>query len=111
MNLTNEEIFALNMLFRDKSIFSESILSQQDRVKVLERQGTGVGYFTKIEFPEPLPKCIDKKILDWNFNHVNLKYGGSFIVYYSPPNLIELEAVVHDGLWPNNFDKNSFSDA
>jgi len=109
MKLTNEEIFALTMLFGDQKFFDESVISQLDHTEVLERKKTGIGYFTKIKFADPLPDCCDRKIWDWNFSHKDLEYGGSFIAYYDPPNVIELEAVVHDGLWPKDFDKNAFS--
>ncbi|GAB2828722.1 hypothetical protein GCM10027276_34550 [Comamonas piscis] len=109
MKLTSEEIFALTMLFGNQELFEEAVIYQLDSAEVLERKETGVGYFAKIKFANPLPDCCNSKIWDWNFNHKNLKYGGSFIAYYEPPNLIELEAVVHDGLWPKGFDKSAFS--
>lgn len=111
MKLGNEEIFAMSMLFGDSRLFEESIIQQLDRAEVLERTETGVGYFTQIRLENHLPDCFNRKIWDWNFNHKDLQYGGSFIAYYSPPNLIELEAVAHDGLWPTRFDRSAFSPA
>lgn len=107
--IANEEHFALMKIFGNQTNFDNAISSQLDHTEVLERKETGIGYFTKIQFANPLPDCFDGKIWDWNFNHKDLKYGGSFIAYYDPPNVIELVAVVHDGLWPKEFDKNAFS--
>ncbi len=80
-----------------------------DKASVIERKITGVGYFTTIKFPTDLPET---KVLqwDWNFEHRRLKHGGAFIACYEAPKTIELEAVVHDGLWPKPFKSEDFQE-
>ncbi|MBB6580124.1 hypothetical protein HNP33_004255 [Comamonas odontotermitis] len=110
MKLTNEEKFALMKLFGGNTDFDIAVISQLDRAEVLERKETGVGYFSTIKLMDSIQNFTNINERSWNFNHKFLKYGGLFIAFCDPPNLIELEAVVHDGLWPKKFDEKLFSD-
>lgn len=111
MKLAEEERFALYKLFGGESEFDLAVISQIENAEVIERRETGVGYFSTIRFSMPLPESKGRLQWDWNFNHRNLKHGGSFIAFYDPPNVIELEAVVHDGGWPMKFDSDAFVEA
>lgn len=107
MKPTNEELFALSKIFFRKDIFDIEITNKLNNIEVIERKNTIVGFFSLIRFKNKLPD-VSRRQWDWNFNHRDLKYGGSFMAYFKPPDLIELEAVVHDGNWPINFDPTAF---
>jgi hypothetical protein len=110
MQITDEERFALSKLYDRPNDFDAAITANVDKVSVIERTMTGVGYFTTIQFQCDLPDSTESERRSWNFKHKKLHYGGLFTAYYEKPNVIELEAVVHDGKWPDCFNAEDFSE-
>ena len=108
--LLEEEKYALSKLFSEHNAFDSAIISYLADASVLERKYTGIGYFVTIKFPHDLPNDDGVLARDWNFKHRLLKYGGSFTAFYNKPNVIELEAVAHDGNWLDHFNPEDFSD-
>lgn len=111
MKLTQEERFALTMIFNSNDKFDSSVRSQLNDAQVVERISTGVGFFSTIHFPRPLDDNEGRLQWDWNFSHQKLMYGGSFMSAYEPPNVIELEGVAFEDSWPAEFDSNMFVEA
>jgi hypothetical protein len=109
MPITTEERFALGLLFRESDVTSVAVRIQLDMAEVIERKATGVGFFTTIRLITPLP-VTTKRQWDWNFAHSQLSHGGSFICWIDGTNVLELEAVVNDGAWPNDFDPRNFKE-
>lgn len=108
MKINNEERFALSKLFLGNDAFSVSLISQLDSAVVIKREKTGVGFFSTIRFPCPVSELMRQRQWDWNFDHRDLMYGGSFMAYFEPPSTIVLEAVAHHGDWPKIFDSQAF---
>lgn len=110
MQLTAVERFALQMLLRGPDVSSSAVRAQLDRSEVVARKATGVGFFTTIRLTTPLPDIAQRQ-WDWNFEHRQLSHGGSFMCWLEDSNVIELEAVTHNGDWPDRFDPSDFSEA
>jgi hypothetical protein len=108
MQLTDIERFALQMLFCGQDVASTTVRDQLDTADVITRKATGVGFFTTIRLAIPLSKDAQRQ-WDWNFEHRHLSHGGSFICWLDDSNVLELEAVIHNGDWPDRFDPNDFS--
>jgi hypothetical protein len=98
------------MLFRESDTTSAAIRSQVDELNVAARKATGVGFFSTINLAKPLETIIQRQ-WDWNFVHSNLSHGGSFMCWIAASGVLELEAVVHNGEWPEHFDPNDFTEA
>ncbi len=112
MKLTQEEKFVLAMLFNSDSEFDISVRNQLDDAQVIERSFTGAGFFSTVQFLHPLSGSEDRFYRDWNFDHRKLKHGGSFMAWYKPLDLIELECVTWwEDSWPTEFDSEMFSEA
>jgi hypothetical protein len=109
MELTEEERFAVTMLFRGRSNFELAVLDGLKKDQVSERKFTGVGYLSTILLSVDLPPLTGKLLWNFNFDHQFFDYGGSFIAYCELPNIVELEAV-HDGSWPAVFSPDLFSE-
>ena len=111
MQLTKEERFALEKIFHGNTDFEKAIIDRLNSAKVVEREATGVGFFTTIKLSDHLPSNQGRIQWDWGFKHQALTHGGSFMASYEEPDLIQLEAVSHHGEWPSNFDANAFSES
>ena len=109
MQLTYEERFALEKIFHGDSDFDRAVVDQLQMVEVVERDMTGIGFFSTVRFPGHLPDNRGRLQWDWNFNHRDLSQGGSFMASYEEPDIIELEAVAFYGEWPLSFDADAFS--
>jgi hypothetical protein len=107
MLLKAEERFALRMLFRGSDATSVAVRAQLETSQVVDRKETGVGFFTSIRLTAPLPITTQHQ-WDWNFEHCHLSHGGSFMCWISDASLLELEAVAHNGVWPDSFDPDDF---
>lgn len=110
MPLTAEERFALRMLFPGSDATSVAVRAQLDTSQVVDRRETGVGFFTSVRLMAPLPITAQRQ-WDWNFEHRRLSHGGSFMCWVSDPSHLELEAVAHNGEWPDSFDPDDFKEA
>jgi hypothetical protein len=110
MQLTTVERFALQMLFRGPDAASSAVRMQLSTSEVVARKATGVGFFTTIRLTTPLPNGAQRQ-WNWNFEHCHLSHGGSFICWLEDSNILELEAVTHNGDWPDHFDPTDFSEA
>lgn len=111
MQLTQEERFALEKIFHGNSDFDRAIVEQLHLAEVVERDMTGVGFFTTVRSPVHLPENPVRLQWDWSFEHSELRQGGSFMAAYEEPDIIELEAVSFDGDWPLVFNRNAFSES
>lgn len=107
MQLTTEELFALREIFRDVNATSTAIGSQLDQAQAIDRKKTGVGFFTTIRLAMPLQE-ISQQQWEWNFEHRRLSHGGSFMCWLENAYTLELEAVSHNGNWPEHFNPNDF---
>lgn len=108
MKLTNEEKFALEKMFGSESEFDRQVRAGIFAAEVVERKNTKVGFFSTVKFLQRLPDSKGQLQWDWNFQHEKLAHGGSFMAYLEPPDVIEIEAVVHDGVWPVEFEAGLF---
>lgn len=111
MQLTEEERFALEKIFHGNTDFEKSIIDRLSSAKVVEREATGVGFFTTVQLSNHLPSNHRCMQWDWSFKHKSLSHGGSFMASYEEPDLIQLEAVSHHGAWPSDFDASAFSES
>ncbi|MCL2644172.1 MAG: hypothetical protein FWD51_01780 [Betaproteobacteria bacterium] len=109
MQLTAVERFALQMLFREQDMTSTTVRTQLDKLDVVTRKTTEVGFFTTIRPVTSLPNDAQCQ-WDWNFEHRHLSHGGSFMCWLDDSGVLELEAVTHNGGWPDHFDPNDFSE-
>jgi hypothetical protein len=109
--LTEEERFALSKIFAGTGMFELAITEHFGNAQVLERKITSDGYLSVIQFDQDLPRNDEKKKRYWNFKHPYLDHGGSFIAWYELPNIIKLEAIAHNAVWPDYFKAIDFSDA
>ena len=110
MKISDLECFALLKIFQDDDALSTCIRSQlefTDKLDVIERNFTGVGFISAIKIPFP----VDHSSVwqrDWIFNHRCLSHGGSFSGWFSGDKISELEGVVNYGLWPDIFKEDDF---
>lgn len=110
MLLVPEEQFALEMLFRGDDVFSATVRVSIGVASRVGRRDTGVGFFTTIRFPCSLPQ-VSQYQWDWSFTHRKLNHGGAFICVMVEDNILELEGIVHSGVWPASFDRDEFYEA
>ncbi|UXZ94146.1 hypothetical protein K3169_17395 [Pseudomonas phytophila] len=107
MSLTNEEEFALQMLFSGQDKVSLAIRLQLKSCAVKARKHTGVGFFTSIALAVTLPVTVQRH-WDCNFEHRELSHGGSFMCWIENSSFLELEAVAYNGEWPKKFNSSDF---
>jgi hypothetical protein len=102
MKLTDEERFAVSMLFSGDSEFDHMVRDNLAGaiVIVIEREYTGVGFFSDLSLPFTVPQR-DRHARDWNFNHTQLQYGGSIMCTFSNTGILEIEGVAFDREWPS----------
>jgi hypothetical protein len=103
------ENFALQKLLCGSDVTSAAVRAQLNTSKVVKRKATEVGFFTTIRLAIPLGNVVQHQ-WDWNFDHRRLSHGGSFMCYIVDSNILELEAVTHNGNWPNYFDPDDFKE-
>jgi hypothetical protein len=108
MQLTDQERFAVSMLFSGESEFDRAVRDNLAGTTVIKREYTGVGFFSDLSLPFPVPER-DRRARDWNFNHTQLQYGGSIMCTFSDTGTLEIEGVVFDGEWPSPFCATDFS--
>lgn len=106
MLLLDEEYFALKFTLNTQSINLNALLRGAE---VVERNRTGVGFFTTIKLHSPFPEH-DRHSTYWerNFEHKNMPYGGCFMVRLIGSDVLEIEAVAFESHWPEPFQKESF---
>lgn len=108
MKPNDEEKFALKHIFQGAGLIETAVNDGICSADITERTNTVVGFFSTIAFKERFPDDLERFHWDWNFYHKKLPHGGSFMAWYVPPNVIELEAVAHDGDWPIVFNPDDF---
>ena len=97
----------------DDDKISNKILGQLDKIKVTNREETGVGFYTLIELSCPLGESPKEIMHEYNFNHPNFEHGGSFMCSILNETTVEIEAVSFGGTeWPYslNFHEKDFSE-
>ncbi|AJZ89765.1 hypothetical protein RI049_10700 [Cedecea neteri] len=103
MQLLDEEYFALTFALGEELVF------QLDSAEVLERNRTGVGFFTTVQLNQPFSKINkEKRYWERNFEHKKLPYGGCFMVSLVTSNQLEIEAVAFEGSWPEPYERDEF---
>lgn len=106
MQLFDEERFALIFTLGSQFINLDDLLINAD---ILERNRTGVGFFTTVRLRYSLP-VLESGTIYWerNFEHKNMPYGGCFMVYLMDDDVFEIEAVAYESNWPEPFIKEDF---
>ncbi|HDX8940969.1 hypothetical protein ABN154_30935 [Klebsiella michiganensis] len=106
MQLFDEERFALVFTLSNQFINLDELLINAD---VLQRNRTGVGFFTTVRLQCSLP-VLESMTTYWerNFEHKNMPYGGCFMVYLMGNDVFEIEAVAYESNWPEPFIKENF---
>jgi hypothetical protein len=84
------------------------IMEQQlEAARVVERDYTGHGFFTKISVPDEVP-CLDRgrwKLEDMPHgfaHHPSLPGGASFILWIREGRVVTLEGFTNEGHWPED---------
>lgn len=109
--LRQQEVLALELIFRDESILSRSIREQLAEAKGVNWEETGVGFYSTIKLGSPLKEMPNIRMWEFNFNHPDFPYGGSFMCTIVKECELELEAVTLGGAnWPNPTDLTSFEE-
>lgn len=106
MQLLNEEIFALKITLSEQFANLDELL---DGATVVERNRTGVGFFTTVKLSRLVPtEKIYSKYWEHNFQHSNMPYGGCFMVRLIGSGIFEIEAVAFESRWPEPFREKDF---
>ena len=102
MRLEQQETLALEMIFRGTSGLSDEIKKRMKDAKVLDRDMTGVGFYSTIKLESPLDEVPEIRMWEYNFKHPDFPYGGSYMCTIVNNSELELEAVTLGGAnWPN----------
>lgn len=102
---------ALRLIFLRGNAFNEELLARISSAQVIERDLTGVGFYSTIEFKTPLKNIPDYWRWDRIFSHPQFHFGGTFSCQFISSSMLELEAVALGGVnWPENIDLNKFSE-
>ena len=100
--LPEQDEIALRMIFRDQSVFSLEMVKRIGSAVSLERQETGVGFYSTIKLNPPLSQIPDVKMWEFNFSHPEFPHGGSYMCSVLDDATVELEAVTFGGeKWPS----------
>ncbi|WP_155500186.1 hypothetical protein [Comamonas testosteroni] len=110
MKINSLELFALKMVFNGPGALEKSVCAQLSLIEVISRVDTGVGFFSTFRLQYPLQE-ISQRQWDWNFAHLNLSHGGSFMCFIESEEIIELEGISHNGNWPKIFNPEDFKGA
>jgi hypothetical protein len=105
MELTALERAVLDKLFSGDHPIFPALRAQLDRVRVLERTFTPVGFFSDLMVPEDVPAATLAKDAVW-FGDVfadfeGLVHGASFVVRIADGRLEMLEGSTVDEPWPS----------
>ena len=106
-NLLPEEAFALRQALGAEPALRDFIAKSLEDASVT-RERTGVGFFATVTFSRQLPPT-EAEQWDWNFSHLAMPNGGSFICWKESSTAIGLEAVSHEGDWPATFRSDEFT--
>jgi len=99
--LRQDEILALELIFRGEDKLSLAIRKRIGEAESINREETGVGFYSTIKLKSPLVEVPGIRMYDYNFNHPDFPYGGSFICAVVSVYELELEAVTFGGAdWP-----------
>lgn len=102
MMLCEQEVLALELIFRSDDELSAAIKQRIEGAESVDREKTGVGFFSKIKLRLPLDNIPEIRMWDYNFSHPDFPHGGSFMCSVVSENELELEAVAFGGAhWPN----------
>ena len=105
MELTALERAVLDKLFSGDHPSFPALRAQLERVRVLERTFTPVGFFSDLTVPEDVPRAALMKDAVW-FGDVfadfeGLVHGASFVVRIADGRLEMLEGSTVDESWPS----------
>jgi hypothetical protein len=104
MELTALERAVLDKLFAGDHPSFPALRAQVDRVRVLERTFSGVGFFSDVTVPDDVPPAQLAKDAVW-FGDVfaefdGLSHGATFVVRIADGRLEMLEGSTVDEPWP-----------
>lgn len=84
-----------------------AILRQQLKdIGVSRREMTGVGFFTELVIPPPVPRIPGRptfKLGDVNGTATNVDHGFGFLLYVKDGALSALEGYTYDEPWPDEY--------
>jgi hypothetical protein len=105
MDLNDLERAVLEKLFAGDHPSFPALRAQLDRVRVLERTFSGVGFFSDLTVPEDVPVARLGKDAVW-FGDVfadfdGLEHGATFVVRIAEGRLEMLEGSTVDEPWPS----------
>lgn len=101
MKLDEQEILAIRIVFHDNTVVSQNILELLDSATVIEREKTGVGFYSTIRLSKPLVDIPNIRIREFNFEHPEFLNGGSYMCWFVDSSTIEIEAVtLGEEDWP-----------
>ncbi|GGK09059.1 hypothetical protein GCM10007426_41580 [Alloalcanivorax dieselolei] len=107
--LRNQEVIALELIFRGADFLSEEIKERIEGAHSVDWEETGVGFYSKIKLGRPLSKVPDVRMWEYNFSHPDFPYGGSYMCVVIGEYDLELEGVALGGAdWPNPSDSSLF---
>ena len=99
--LRNQEILALELIFRGDDDLSIAIREKINEAESVDWEETGVGFYSKIRMNSLLGELPDVRMWEYNFSHPKFPHGGSFMCTIISESELELEAVAFGGAnWP-----------
>lgn len=111
MKLESHELHAIQLIFRESDPVSAEVRDRVAGAAVLQREYTGVGFFSTIRLPRPVQTMPEVRIREFNFSHPAFPYGGSFMCMFESADSLEIEAVAFGGAeWPKEMDMSAFSE-
>lgn len=111
MKLDPQDMIALKLIFSGSDALSTTVRNRIDGATLLDRERTGVGFFSTIKISPPLDALPEVKLREFNFEHPAFPHGGSFMCWFITEDTLEIEAVTLGGAdWPDNFDPDLFSE-
>lgn len=110
MGLNPLEQFAFARVFSGTGAVATAVREGLAEATVIERESTGVGFFTTVRLPRALPKVDAVSRWEWDFAQRDLPSGGCFMAWCECDDVLVLEGVTHGGNWPIHFDAARFLD-
>jgi hypothetical protein len=102
---------AVNLVFRGADDIDRQVRNQLAELSVVNRDLTGVGFFTTIRFMRRIVGIEEFWMRDYVFTHPDFPYGGSFNCRFVDDINLELEGVALGGAtWPEVIDVHKFSE-
>lgn len=109
--LRQQEILALELIFRGEDKLSRAIKKCIGEAESVGWEETGVGFCSTIKLNNPLSEIPEVRMWSYAFDHPDFPFGGVFNCMIINENEIELEGVTLGGIdWPYPIDPRFFSD-